>query len=203
MKQLTDSQDVLHYWFGEQDPGFHYLKSRSDLWFRNGKQYDQEIKKRFGSLHHLASACKLDHWQQQASERLALIIILDQFSRHLYRETPRAFAQDTQAQSIVLEGIHCGHDRQLKPVQRVFFYLPLEHAEDKALQKICVEQFEMLINALPADIQPEYASTLNFARRHKEVIDRFGRFPDLNAILGRRSTAEEIEFLTKPGASFL
>lgn len=195
--------DVLKFWFGEEDFGLHYPKSRSDLWFRNGKHYDAEISRRFKHLHQEAIEGGLDLWLEYPSGRLGLIIVLDQFSRHIYRETATAFAQDELAQTIVMEGIGSKQDLELAPAQRVFFYLPLEHAENRQLQELSVKKFTALVASLPPEIQPEYASTLNFAIRHKAVIDRFGRFPDLNAILGRKSSAEEIEFLSRPGASFL
>ena len=200
---LPSPRDVLKFWFGEDDPGLHYPKSRSAMWFRKGKHYDTEISRKFARLHERASARKLDHWLEDPAARLALIIILDQFSRHIYRGTARAFSQDAQAQTIVLDGIDQRHDLVLQPVQKVFFYFPLEHAENKTLQALSVSKFETLISELPTEIQFEYASTLNFAIRHKAVIDRFGRFPDLNDILGRHSTAAEIAFLSQPGSSFL
>ena len=200
----TDAaKEILSVWFGEKELGLHYPKTQSELWFRNGKAYDKIISQRFGKLHQQACENKLDDWQQQPLTSLALIILRDQFSRHIYRETARAFAQDKQTQQLVFEGIKKGYDKKLLPAQRVFYYLPLEHAEDREVQKQSVTAFTILVDDLPEDIRQEYASTLNFAIRHKEVIDRFGRFPDLNAILGRKSTAEEIEFLTQPGSSFL
>ena len=194
---------MLKFWFGEDDPGLHYPKSRSAMWFRKGRDYDAEISRKFAGLHRQACAGKLNHWLKTPEARLAIIILLDQFSRHIYRETARAFAQDKQAQAIVLEGIEKQHDLLLKPVEKVFFYFPLEHAENKELQALSIRKFQALVAELPADIQPEYASTLNFAIRHKAIIDRFGRFPDLNAILGRQSSADEIAFLSRPGSSFL
>jgi len=173
------------------------------MWFRKGRDYDAEISRKFAGLHRQACAGKLNHWLKTPEARLAIIILLDQFSRHIYRETARAFAQDKQAQAIVLEGIEKQHDLLLKPVEKVFFYFPLEHAENKELQALSIRKFQALVAELPADIQPEYASTLNFAIRHKAIIDRFGRFPDLNAILGRQSSADEIAFLSRPGSSFL
>ena len=197
------AKEILEFWFGEKELGLHYPKTQSEIWFRNGKAYDKIITQRFGKLHQQTYENKLNHWQQQPLTSLALVILLDQFSRHIYRETARAFAQDKQAQQLVFEGIKKGYDKKLLPAQRVFYYLPLEHAEDREVQIQSVAAFTALIDSLPEAIRHEYASTLNFAIRHKEVIDRFGRFPDLNAILGRKSTAEEIEFLTQPGSSFL
>lgn len=203
MSNTAIADEVLRFWFGTETPGLHYIKSQSGLWFRDGKSWDKTIIQRFGELHQQASEHKLDDWQQHPLTSLALIILLDQFSRHIYRETPRAFAQDKYAQACTLKGMQKGFDLQLPPSQRIFYYMPLEHAEDRDLQAQSVAAFTALVESLPEEIRPEYVSTLNFAIRHKEVIDRFGRFPDLNAILGRKSTAAEIEFLSQPGSSFL
>src|SRR5690606_32287203 len=134
--------------------------------------------------------------------RLALIILLDQFPRNMYRETPQAFAFDAKARALTLEGLQAGDDQALRPIERVFFYLPLEHAEDLALQHRCVELFETLAASLPEETRKSFDGFTDFARKHRVIVERFGRFPHRNAILGRESTDEEIAFLRTPGSSF-
>jgi uncharacterized protein (DUF924 family) len=133
---------------------------------------------------------------------MALIVLLDQFSRHIHRDTPRAFAQDPVAQKIAVEGVENGADRQLIPAQRTFFYLPFEHAEDLELQRLAVRCFDGLARTVPEARRREYESFLDYARRHRDIVGRFGRLPHRNEILGRASTPEEIEFLKQPGSSF-
>ncbi|MDX1654312.1 MAG: DUF924 family protein [Candidatus Competibacteraceae bacterium] len=196
-RQQVDA--LLGFWF---PPGLDY-PALNRRWFEEGRTLDEEIRRRFGTLYGQACRGELRDWSETPRSRLALILLLDQFSRHLYRNTPAAFAQDTQAQALTLEGLQRGHDQVLAPVERVFFYLPLEHAEDRALQTRSVELFESLLRAVPQEDQEHFAGYLDYARRHREVIGRFGRFPDLNIILGRDTTPEEAAFLKQPGSSFL
>ena len=154
--------------------------------FRSGKHYDDEIRGRFGELHALACHGNLYDWAVIAPGRMALIVILDQFSRHIHRGTPQAFARDVAAQRFALEGIDNDIDLQLAPVQRAFFYLPFEHAEDLALQDRGVERHERLVAAVAEPWRKDYESFLDYMRRHRAIIERFGRFPHRNAILGRQ-----------------
>jgi len=135
--------------------------------------------------------------------RLALIILLDQFSRHIHRSTAGSFAQDERAQEICLDGISAGDDQQLHPVERSFFYLPLEHAENLDRQNLSVEAYSRLAEDVPAPHRPMFASSLEYAKKHQFVIGLFGRFPELNEILGRESTEEEKEFVKLDEYSFL
>jgi uncharacterized protein (DUF924 family) len=188
---MSDAQGVLDFWF---DP------SHEALWFERDDAFDAQIRTRFGALHERAARGELDGWTAQPQSWLALLIVLDQFSRNLHRGDARAFACDGQAQRIALEGIGRGFDQQLPPYQRAFAYLPLEHAEDGGLQAWCVDLFDRLHQAHPE--VPLYASYLDYARRHGEVIERFGRFPHRNAVLGRASTPDEADYLAQPGAGF-
>lgn len=173
------------------------------MWFGSGARHDAEIRERFGALHDRASRNELhSNWDATARGRLALIVLLDQFSRHIHRGTARAFAQDPAAQQLTLAGIDVGIDLQLAPVQRSFFYLPLEHAEDRALQARSVQCYERLATAVAEAWRKDYESFLDYARRHQAVIERFGRFPHRNALLGRPSTPDEAAFLEQPGSSF-
>jgi len=181
---------VLSFWFGEE-PG----PARPE-WFRKDAAFDEEIRRRFGELHGAAARHELDHWRASPEPMLALVVVLDQFSRNLYRNDPRAFAQDDHALECAKEAIARGDDLGLLPVQRQFLYLPFEHSEDLAEQEVCVE----LMRSLEA-FEPTRGLT-DWAVRHRDIIRRFGRFPHRNACLGRESTPEEVEFLKQPGSGF-
>jgi uncharacterized protein (DUF924 family) len=186
--------EVLAFWFGRSDA----VDAR---WFKRSDAFDAAIRARFGATVQLALAGRLDGWAAQPPEALALILLLDQFTRNMYRGTPAAFAGDAQALTLALQLVHSGEHLRLPPLQRWFAYLPLEHAEDLTLQQQCVHLFE----ALAAEEGPHreaLAGALDYARRHHDVVARFGRFPHRNAILGRASTAEEAAFLLQPGSSF-
>ncbi|MBF8302770.1 MAG: hypothetical protein HW396_1051, partial [Candidatus Dadabacteria bacterium] len=152
----------------------------------------------------LAVGGKLKSWENTPRGTLALIILLDQFSRNIYRGTAKAFSQDSLALYVCLRGIEKGFDKRLHPVERLFLYMPLEHSEDLEMQKKSVEYFSMLEKLFPAP--PSLASMVSefkkYAGMHYVIIERFGRFPHRNEILGRKSTPEEIEFLKQPGSSF-
>ncbi len=195
--------ELIDFWFGPLEGPASLNRDRYDMWFTNGRAYDAAIRDRFGALWQQAADGALDAWAETPRGRLALILLLDQGSRHIHRGTPRAFEQDLYAQALTLEGIELGHDRALLPLQRSFFYLPLEHAEDINVQHQSLEAFTDLADEAPPELAEDFASFLDYARRHLDVIRRFGRFPDLNAILGRESTPEEREFLQQPGSAFL
>ena len=186
----ASSGDVLEFWFGVP-PG----RSRAE-WFRKDAAFDAQIRERFGALHEAASRRELESWRAAPEPMLALVVVLDQFSRNLHRGDARAFAQDAHALECAREAIARGDDRVLLPVQRQFLYLPLEHSEDLADQERCVE----LMRALEAF--PETKGLTEWAEKHRVIIARFGRFPHRNAALGRASTPEELEFLQQPGSGF-
>ena len=191
----AQAQDVLDFWFLPPDnPG--YGQSRME-WFRKDDAFDARIGARFGALIDAAVEGGLRAWNATPLGALAHLIVLDQFTRNVYRGTPRAFAGDSQALALALALTQAGQDQQLPPMLRAFAYLPFEHAEDLAMQARAVELFQLLSQA-----QPGFESMLDYAQRHQEVIARFGRFPHRNAILGRPSTPEEVEFLRQPGSSF-
>jgi uncharacterized protein (DUF924 family) len=192
--QPADFRKVLDFWFGRPDSDA-YRRPRED-WFEKSDAFDAAIRARFLELHGRAAAGLLQAWQGAPESLLALILVLDQFPRNLFRGTARAFATDVQALAAAQLAVAKGFDRELPPVQRWFVYLPFEHAEDLALQRRCLELFEGLRG------DPESAGAIDYARRHFEIIERFGRFPHRNAILGRASTPEEIEFLRQPGSGF-
>ncbi|HLU77850.1 MAG TPA: DUF924 family protein [Burkholderiales bacterium] len=189
-----DWQRVLDFWFGTADmPG--YGQPRPE-WFRKSDAFDETIRERFESTYEAAARGELVHWQDVPESALALVIVLDQFPRNMYRGTPRAFAADPLALSVARHIVAQGWDRSMKPVERLFVYLPYEHAEDMAMQRESVRLFETLRD------DPQSVGGIDYAWRHYEIIERFGRFPHRNAILGRPSTPEEIEFLKQPGSSF-
>ncbi len=181
---------VLRFWFGDEP-----LAVRGE-WFRKDPAFDQDIRERFGALVERALAGPLG-WDADPASRLAEVIVLDQFPRNLFREQARAFAGDARARTIALSLIDAGDDARLHPLQRWFAYLPLEHAEDLALQHRSVALFEAL-----AREDPSMAGALDYAERHRDVIRRFGRFPHRNRALGRESTAAELGYLAQPGSGF-
>lgn len=190
-------QEVLNYWFGDLKTADDYPKEKSRIWFSGGMAIDQEIRDRFGDLVQEAASHKLDEWKKTPRGRLALIILVDQFTRNIFRGTPEAFALDSIAQELTLEGLSLGEDQTLFPVERAFFYLPLEHAENLVLQKLSIAHFNKLAAEAPA-----FTSNADYAMRHYVIIEKFGHFPHRNAILGRDSTPEEVEFLKGPNSSF-
>ena len=186
-------QDVLGFWF---DP------AHAANWFVKDAAFDEAIRQRFAAAVEEARQGRLDGWAENPADWLALLILLDQFPRNLHRGDARAWAADVKAQRMALSGLDGGFDQALPPLQRVFAYLPLEHAEDMGLQQRSVELFEALCTQVPAAERAPFAGFLDYARRHRAVIARFGRFPHRNAVLGRDSTAAEEEYLAQPGAGF-
>lgn len=187
------AQDVLDFWFAEANAAH---------WFAADAGFDAQIRERFGETAKAAAGGQLDDWAATPSGWLALLLVLDQFPRNLYRNDPRAWAADAVAQRVALSGLARGDDRQLPAVQRVFAYLPLEHAEDSALQRRSVALFESLLAEAEPERRAEFENYLDYARRHRGVIARFGRFPHRNAALGRPDTPEETRYLARPGAGF-
>lgn len=191
---MTAHQDVLDFWFGAAGTPQH--GRRRSEWFRKSDAFDAEIRARFLPLYESAVSGDLDAWRDAPESLLALIVVLDQFPRNMFRNDARAFAADAQALDCALCMADAGWDGKLAPLERWFAYLPLEHAEDMAMQERALERFGDLAR------DEAYADTLDWARRHHAVIARFGRFPHRNELLGRASTAEEIAFLAQPGSRF-
>lgn len=196
-------EDILHFWFGSFPTPYTADRSRSDMWFTNGAAYDTQIFINFGVDYEKAVCGELDHWVDSYRGRLALIILLDQFSRHIHRGTAEAFAQDKAAQALCVDGIGAGDDMRLHSVERSFFYLPLEHAEDRDLQKLSVRAYSRLLEDVPEEYRQPFAMNLEYAKRHQYVIEKFGRFPELNEMLERESTEEERAFIESGRYSFL
>lgn len=196
------SHEVLAFWFGESRDDAIVIATQGPLWFRGGDAVDDEIRERFATLREDAVAGHLDAWRATPHGQLACVILVDQFSRNLFRDDPRAFEHDALARTWTNDALDEGTDRLLRPIERVFLYLPLEHSETLADQQRSVQAFEALLDQAPAPLHDAFANYLDYARRHHDVIARFGRFPHRNAVLGRTSTAEEIEFLRQPGSVF-
>ena len=176
-------QQIVSFWFEEIEPA---------LWWKKDDVFDALLVERFSEVHAQATRCELFKWRKQAEGRLAEIIVLDQFSRNMFRDTALAFASDAMSLSLSQEAISCGADQALTPVQRSFLYMPFMHSESLPIHEIAVELFRK--NGI--------RSNLDFEFSHKKIIEKFGRYPHRNKILGRKSTAEEIEFLTQPGSGF-
>jgi uncharacterized protein (DUF924 family) len=192
-------EDVLAFWLGP--PGTPPL-ANATRWYTKDDAFDQQVRERFEGVLELASRGALDGWKTAPRGRLALVIVLDQLSRNMYRGTPRAFAQDARACVTTLEALATGDEQSLTTIERSFLYMPLMHAEDVDLQHKCVAAFERLRDDASADLRSFVDNGLDYARKHAEIVERFGRFPHRNSILGRTSRPEEIEFLKQPGSSF-
>ncbi|HEY7715600.1 MAG TPA: DUF924 family protein [Candidatus Binatia bacterium] len=195
-------EEVLNFWFGTNADDAVVAAEQAALWWSKNQETDDDIRSRFE--HHIRAAARreLDPWASTAHGRLALIILLDQFPRNVYRETAQAFSYDQKALALSLEGIARGTDWELRAIERVFIYLPLEHSESLAHQERSVRYFSDLVACVPAEQKSFFDEYLNYAIRHRDIIARFGRFPHRNKILGRESTTEELAFLAKPGSSF-
>jgi uncharacterized protein (DUF924 family) len=181
---MTDkSREVLEFWFEELDP---------KQWFNSTEELDEKIYKRFGELHNAATKGELDFWRATPEGSLAEIILLDQFSRNIYRGKPGAFANDLAALVLAQEAIRKGFHSKLETFKRSFIYMPFMHSESLIIHKKAVRLFN----------EPGLEDNFDYEIKHKKIIERFGRYPHRNEILGRESTAEEIEFLSQAGSSF-
>ncbi len=189
MESLTNgaagsAEEVLDFWFAE---------GRKEQWFNGGPDFDNLVEEALGPLHRQGSAGALDDWAATPRGALALVLLLDQVPRNIYRQTPQAYASDPQARRVARETVDAGLDRELRQIERVFLYLPFEHSEELADQELGCQLISQL------DENPDW---LDFAERHRDLIARFGRFPHRNAILGRQCTPEEDAYLAQPGAGF-
>ena len=183
---------MLRFWFGNAGERGRRLKR----WFEKNEAFDDEVRKRFGTLYQAAAAGRLAGWRNAAEDCLALILVLDQFPRHMFRGSAQAFATDALALDAARHAVANGYDLGRVPVERLFMYLPFEHSEALADQETACELTK------PLEAFEETSDAYRYAVRHREIVARFGRFPHRNAALGRKSTPEEIEFLKEPGSSF-
>jgi uncharacterized protein (DUF924 family) len=206
---MDDARSVRDFWFGKQPLSPEQLGKRMQLWFGGDeissaqREYlDQAIRARYEPLIEQAAAGRLDSWADGPRRRLSLILILDQFPRNIYRGTARAYAYDEQALALAVSGMQSAADAALNPVERMFFYMPLQHSETREVQDESVAAYRRLVIEAPEPQKEIFAACLEFAVRHRKVIERFGRFPHRNAILGRASSKEEDAYLREGGEIF-
>ena len=199
MSGTETPRSVFAFWFGDEDDDAACAAAQAKLWWSKKADTDSAIGVRFGVLIDAVSEGELDGWGKDAENALARIILVDQFRRNVYRDTAEAYAADAHARRWCLEGLARGQDQELRPIQRLFFYLPLEHSEDLALQEHCVALCEKLVIDVPEAHRETFENFLDYAKRHRDIIKRFGRFPHRNECLERESTPEELAFLEQPG----
>ncbi|MGL4708953.1 MAG: DUF924 family protein [Aeromonas veronii] len=196
-------QPLIDFWFGDEADDVLRATRQAPLWWGKSSEMDALLAKQFGAQAEAAANGELADWADLHHGRLALILLLDQLPRNIHRGTPAAFAQDPLARDLCLKGLSIGADKSLSPLARIFFYLPLEHAESREQQARSVALFEALAaEQASTPAQATFAGFADFARRHQVIIERFGRFPHRNDILGRTSTPEEAVFLQQPGSGF-
>lgn len=193
---------IHDFWFGSHADDANVARAQSRLWWTKHVRTDEIIRERFEADLRRAAKGELDTWRETPQGRLALILLTDQFPRNMYRNTPQAFAFDHLARAWSNEGLQERVHQDLRPIERVFFYLPLEHSESMEDQERAVLLFQELVESVGSEQKSDFKGFLDFAIRHRDVVARFGRFPHRNAILGRSSTPEELAFLAQPGSSF-
>jgi len=174
---------IINFWFKEID---------SAMWWKKDDGFDALLVERFNEVHARARRCELFEWRKDPMGRLAEIIVLDQFSRNMFRDSALAFATDPLSLALAQEAISVGANEPLNPIEKSFLYMPFMHSESLAIHEVAVQLFS----------EEGLESNLDFEFKHKRIIEKFGRYPHRNKLLGRQSTAEEIEFLTTPGSSF-
>ena len=199
---VAGAGDVLDFWFADAANGPEALARRNRVWFRGGAPFDGECAAHFTATLEAAKCGELEHWKESPHGRLALIILLDQLSRNIYRGTAAAFQQDDRALAACKEGIEQGHDAQLSPIERSFFYMPLEHAEDREVQALSVRLFESLAKESLEEWREQLEASAGYARDHRDIVGKFGRFPHRNALLGRRSSPAEEAYLADDAPRF-
>ena len=180
---MTAYPEIINFWFEKIEP---------ESWWKKDDDFDQMVRNRFIDVYQQAAKCELFDWRQEALGWLAEIIVLDQFPRNMFRDSPQAFATDPMAVILVQEAVANQVDKELTAVQQGFLYMPLMHSESALIHETALDLYS----------QPGLEFNLEFEKKHKTIIDRFGRYPHRNAILGRTSTEEEMEFLKEPGSSF-
>lgn len=202
MSTQADYERVLEFWFGALDARGVASEAKSRAWFEKNESFDREIEQRFGALHDELARGEKDEWLSSARGALAAVIVLDQLSRNMFRNTKRMFAFDPRALAIASTLVERGQDRKLAFSERIFVYMPFMHSERLEDQDRCVALFQALRDEHVGELRELCQYNLGYAERHRDIIRRFGRFPHRNALLGRESTPEELEFLKQPGSSF-
>lgn len=199
---MEKHQEILNFWFGNIEAKSSPEKDKEKLWFTKSEETDQKIKELFTNSLENFNSEKFDEVLNSAEKSFATIILLDQFSRNIYRNNAKSFEKDALCLKLTTKSIEFGYDKEFHPTKRIFFYLPLEHTEDLKIQEQCVSIFEALLTEVDESLKGKMLFFKDYAIKHLEIIKRFGRFPHRNIILGRESTLEEIEFLKQPNSSF-
>jgi uncharacterized protein (DUF924 family) len=204
---MDEALEVRRFWFGRLPLKSEGVQGQLALWFgtateQQQRRADELIRARFGALIARAAAGDLAAWADSPRRRLSLILLLDQFPRQVYRGSGRAFATDREALALTLSGMQSAADAALTPVERIFFYIPLQHAELRDAQDESVAAYRRLLNEAPEELKEMFASSLTYAEFHHSIVARFGRFPHRNRALGRASTPEEETYLREGGESF-
>jgi len=193
---------ILAFWFQECELSAPQIDGRMDIWFGTDPIFDEEIARQFSQDIEDASEGRLDQWVHEPRGRLALILLLDQFRRNIYRNSPEAFACDKTALKHCVEGAMDKKDKNLSPIERVFFYMPLQHAESRKVQKKSVQIYNKLATAVSPTYRETFETVAQFAELHADIVLQFGRFPHRNAILNRGNTPEENEYLAGEAPTF-
>jgi uncharacterized protein (DUF924 family) len=204
---MDEARSVRDFWFGQSPPSPAELNRRMRFWFGDEsapirRHRDETIRRRFTGLLERAAGGDLAAWADGPRRRLSLIILLDQFPRNIYRGTARAFAYDAQALSLTLSGMQSAADAALAVVERIFFYMPLQHAEAREVQEESLAAYRRLLSEAPSELLAVFEGAVRSAENHRAIIEQFGRFPHRNEILGRTSTAAEVEWLQRGGSAF-
>jgi len=195
-------EEILAFWFKEHELSAPQIDHRMDIWFGEDEVFDHECKKMFSGDVDKASEGQLNHWASEPLGRLALILLLDQFRRNIYRGTANAFAMDKAALKLCIEGALEKMDKGLKPIQRAFFYMPLQHTESLKVQTKSVQIFGRLSEAVSATYRETFETIAQFAELHHDIVEQFGRFPHRNSLLNRENTPEEDEYLAGDSPDF-
>ena len=193
---------ILAFWFKEHELSAPHIDRRMDIWFGEDPAFDHEIQQNFAVDVERASEGKLDHWADESRGRLALILLLDQFRRNIYRGSAKAFEMDNAALKLCVEGAMQKKDRGLTAIQRAFFYMPLQHAESRKVQAKSVELYTKLAEAVSPTFKETFLTIAQFAELHRDIVDQYGRFPHRNALLGRNNTPEEDGYLAGDAPDF-
>ena len=200
---MTDLIENIHrFWFGVLKAPADLPREKLTFWFMKNESLDNYIRDAYLSILEDATSGQFEDWKKTPRGYLCLILVLDQFPRHIYRNKPESFSNDPQALQLVLDGLEQGIDHNLYPIERTFFYMPMQHSEDLSVQEQSVELYAQLVEDVHEIVKPFFQEFHKYAKMHLDVIKEFGRFPHRNAILDRESTPEEVAFLKKPGSSF-
>lgn len=197
---MDEARQVREFWFGTGPLGAATVENRTALWFgaaspQQQQTLDEEIRERFGALLERAARGELDSWADGTRRRLSLILLLDQFSRNIHRGSAQAFGQDAKALALALSGMQSGADAALEPLERLFFFMPLQHSESLEVQDESVAAYRRLLSEAPPQLQQMFEASLDYAEKHHDIIKRYGRFPHRNQALGRTSTPGEKAYL--------